>query len=123
MAQTQLQSGKADPNVAEVAAAWTEGFKGFLNSQGELVERLKQSSDWWIARWQSEAGLVSKLAANIGASRSFPETVMAWQQWTARCLETIAEDCQHMRDDYQSFVEMSARAVSNSWSSAQKNSA
>jgi len=45
MAQTQLQSGKADPNAAEVATAWTEGFKGFLNSQGELVERLKQSSD------------------------------------------------------------------------------
>ena len=121
MAQAWSRGGEADPKIMQ--ATWTEGFKGFLSAQGELVEKLKQSGDWWIARWQSEAGLASKLVANISASDSWPETAMAWQQWSARCVEMVAEDYQHVRDDYQSFVETSTRAIWSGWSSIPKGNA
>jgi hypothetical protein len=113
MVQAQLRDGKSGPDIA---ARWTEGFKGLLSAQEELAAKVKQSGDWWVAHWQSQADLVSKLAANIGSSRSLPETAMAWQQWAARCFEMLAEDCQHIRDDYQRFVEMSAHTIPNGWS-------
>src|SRR5262245_63937390 len=91
-AQAKLQNGKTGPKVAEVALGWSEGLKGFLGAQQELFEQLKEINDRWIIRWQSKARVASKLAANIGASRSLPETMMAWQQWTDRCVEMIAED-------------------------------
>ena len=121
MAQAMLETGKTDPKCGEVALGWNEGHKGLLSAQREIVEQLKQSSDWWITRWQSKASLISKLAANIGASRSLPETMMAWQQWTDHCVEMVAEDSQHIRDDYQRFIETSARALSNGWSPQKSN--
>jgi hypothetical protein len=39
MAQAWSRGGEADPKIMQ--ATWTEGFKGFLSAQEELVEKLK----------------------------------------------------------------------------------
>ena len=55
MAQAKLETGKTDLKFGEVAVGWNKGLKGFLGAQQEMVEQLKQSSDWWITRFVAKA--------------------------------------------------------------------
>jgi hypothetical protein len=90
VAKELLQGSKHDAkSPPEFAAIWTEVLKKFL-AQIEIIEKLTKSNEWWIGRCLSEANLASKLAANIGQSRSIPEAIRAWQEWSGRRFEMVA---------------------------------
>jgi hypothetical protein len=77
VAKELLQGSKGDAkSPPEFAAIWTEVLKKFL-AQIEIIEKLTKSNEWWIGRCLSEANLASKLAANVGQSRSIPEAITA----------------------------------------------
>ena len=113
MAKELLQGSKGDAkSPPEFAAIWTEVLKKFLNAQIEIIEKLTKSNEWWIGRCLSEANLASKLAANVGQSRSIPEAITAWQEWAGRRFEMMATDSKHFLDDYQRFAEIGAHTLS-----------
>jgi hypothetical protein len=67
----------------------------------------------WLARMQSEAVMTSEFVTKLAAARSFPETATVCQEWTNRCAELLAQDCQRLFADTKKVMEAGARVLAN----------
>jgi hypothetical protein len=86
----------------------------FVNTQTELLEKLQEMNGQWFNRAQSEANLASELASKLTAARSIPDAMTAYQEWTSRRFEMMAEDNKHLLADVQKFMEAATRLLPNS---------
>jgi hypothetical protein len=77
------------------------------------ARRLFLESRQWFDRAQSEANLASEFAFKLTAARSLPEVMAAYQKWTSRRFEMMAEDGKHLLADTQKFMEVGVRLLSN----------
>ena len=98
---------------SEFAAMGKERIEDFVNAQAELFENLQESSKQWLDRVKSETDLASELASKLTAARSIPDALTAYQQWTKRRFEMMAEDSKHLLADTQRLMETGARFLSN----------
>jgi cell wall assembly regulator SMI1 len=87
----------------------------FIDLQTEPLENLQETSRQWLDPAQSEATLASEFASKLTSVRSFPEAMVACQEWTTRRLEMMAEDGTHLLADTQKFMETGMRFMSNGW--------
>lgn len=122
MAQKESQGERVEKSSpfnlmpVELAAMGRKRVDEFLNAQTEFFDKLTETNRQWFDRVQSEAALSSELTSKLVAARSVPEAMAAWQEWSARRLEAMAEDGKHLFSDAQKFAETSVRLLSNGWS-------
>jgi hypothetical protein len=85
----------------------------FVNMQKNLLDRFQETHDHWCDRAQKETSLASEFASKLTASRSIPEAVAAYQEWTGQHFDLMAKDGMHLFDDAQKFVDTCTRFMSN----------
>ena len=85
--------------------------------QKELLNAYEQASRMWLARVKSEADFWSELAAKLAATRSAPEAMEAYRQYTAQRMQMAAEDGRRLFDDCQKIATKVNRSLSNGWPS------
>jgi hypothetical protein len=108
-------SSSSRPIPSELAAMGQKRIEEFADWQAELLKTLQETNRRWLDRTQSEASLASTLASKMTAARSLPEVMAAYQDWTSRRFEMMAEDGKQLLADAQRFMETSARFMSNGW--------
>jgi hypothetical protein len=124
MVQTDSQTGKSTRASApkfpltDFAEMSKQRLDATIAAQNELLDKLKEMNDAWLARVQSEAELGSELTNKLLAARSLPDAAAAWQEWATRRMNLLAEDGRRIVADGQKVVEASARLWSNGWSGA-----
>jgi Phasin protein len=84
-----------------------------VTMQKDLLERFQKTNHHWLDRAQTEANLCSEFASKLTASRSIPEAVAAYQEWTGHHLDLMAEDGMHAFKNAQTLVDVYARFLSN----------
>jgi hypothetical protein len=106
----------SSPNLlpAEFAEMGKKRVEDFVNVQTEFVEKLQEMNRQWFDRAQSEAKLASELASKLTAARSIPDAMAAYQEWTSRRFEMMAEDGKQLLADTQKFMEAATRLLPNS---------
>jgi len=120
MAQKESHAERTDnsssPNLipTEFAEVGKKRVEEFVNTQTELFEKLQEMNRQWFDRAQSEAKLASELASKLTAARSIPDALTAYQEWTSRRFEMMAEDNKHLLADVQKFMEAATRLLPNS---------
>lgn len=107
------KSSSPNPIPTEFAAMGKKRIDEFINIRKELFDRLRETNRQWFDRAQSEANLASEFASKLTAARSLPEAMAAYQEWTSRRFEMIAEDGKHLLADTQKFMEVGVRLLSN----------
>ncbi len=112
MAQKE-KSLSPNPMPTEFAEMGKKRVEEFVNAQTELVQKLQEMNRQWFDRAQSEANLASELASKLTAARSIPDAMAAYQQWTSRRFEMMAEDGKHLLADTQKLMEAAARLLPN----------
>ena len=85
----------------------------FVNIERDLLETFLETNRQWFDRAQAEANLASEFASKLTAARSLSEAMAAYQEWTSRQFEMMAEDGKHILADTQKFIETGARLLSN----------
>ena len=85
----------------------------FVNVQTELVQKLQEMNRQWFDRAQSEANLAPELASKLTAARAIPDAIAAYQEWTSRRFEMMAEDGKHLLADTQKLIEAATRLLPN----------
>ncbi len=98
------------PEFAEMGKKRVEEF---VNTQTELLEKLQEMNRQWFDRAQSEANLASELTSKLTAARSIPDAMAAYQEWTSRRFEMMAEDGKHLLADTHKFTEAATRLLPN----------
>ena len=68
-----------------------EGLESFATLQKHLFDNLGSTSSHRFDRARREPSLACTLASRLSAARSFPEAMTAYQDWTTRRFEMMAE--------------------------------
>ncbi len=92
-----------------------EPLKEFFRAQADFIGAIGTMNEQWYDRMQSEGKLASEFALNLAATRSIPDAVTAWQEWTTRWLGLVAADGMHFLDTTQKLVEASRQLQSKTW--------
>jgi hypothetical protein len=111
---------KTSPQLfpAGLAASGKKQFEDMISLQKELSEYLQEVNRNWLAHMRSEAALASQFATKLTATRSIPESASVCQEWTNRRMELFTEDSKRFLAETQRLMELSLRALSNSWKAA-----
>ena len=103
---------------AEFAEFAMKRFEEFANAYTEQFDNFQETNRQWLDRVKAEANLASESVSKLTAARSIPDATMtAYQEWSSRRLEMMAEDTKHIMDNTQKFVQTSARLLANGWRS------
>jgi anaerobic ribonucleoside-triphosphate reductase len=102
---------------AEFATAAMERFEEFAKAQTEQFNNFQETNRQWLDRVQAETNLASAFVSKLTAARSIPDAITAYQEWSSRRLEMMAEDTKHIMDNTQKFMQTSARLLANGWQS------
>ena len=102
---------------AEFAASAMKRFEEFAKAYTEQFDNFQETNRQWLDRVQAEANLASESVSKLTAARSIPDAMTAYQEWSSRRLEMMAEDTKHIMDNTQKFVQTSARLLANGWQS------
>jgi hypothetical protein len=108
------QSEKVPPPalmLREFTVSSKKGIEEFDDAKIAFLDQLQATNRQWLDRMQSEVDLASELASKLTAARSIAEAMTAYQQWTARQLEVMAEDLAGAK----SLLQTSARLLSDGW--------
>jgi hypothetical protein len=85
------------------------------NLQQELQGAYEQTSRAWLARMKSEMDLWSELGAKLGATRSIPEALQAYQETMTKRMEMAADDGQRLVTDGQEMAQKITRSLGKGW--------
>ena len=83
----------------EIAALGKKHIEELVNAQAEILEKVQETNQHWFDRLQSEANLASELASKLTTARSIPDAMTAYQEWSSRHIEMMAEDGKHLLAD------------------------
>jgi len=116
-ARANQQEKSSPPNFpfGDLAALGAKRADECLNVQTEFAKLFEEVNRQWVDRVQSEADLASNFAAKLTASRSIPDAMTAWQEWTSRRLGLMGEDGSRLLADTQKFAEAQRRLLSIGW--------
>lgn len=93
------ESSPSDLNPTEITALGAERSEEFVDVQTEFSNSLREKSQRWLNRVQSEANLTSEFLSKLTAAR----------------LEMMAEDGRDLLADTQKLMERNARGMFNGW--------
>jgi hypothetical protein len=84
--------------------------------QNEFAKTFEEMSRAVILRVRAEIELGVKLSQRLGAARSLPDVVSAYQEWLSDVMNARSEDARQFMINSQKFVTASTRLFSNGWS-------
>jgi hypothetical protein len=113
VARSAASTGKAE--FADVIATSKKQFDDLTATQADLLEKFFETNRQWLDRVQTEMSLVATFSIKLMGTRSFPEAMGTWQEWTHLRIEMLAEDTKHLMDDTQKFMLAGAHLPGNSW--------
>lgn len=112
MAENETKSDTAGtPNLIPPAVA-KKHLDDLVAAQTQQFEKLREMSQSWFDRMQSETALASELATKLTAARSVPEVATAYQEWATRHIEKAAEDAKRIFTDAQKLAESGTQFLS-----------
>lgn len=103
----------SNPMPIEFAEIGKQRIDEFVKMQAELLDKLQETNRQWMERAQSEVNLASEFASRLVASRSIPDAMIAYQEWTSRRFEIMAEDGKRFLANTQKLMETGTRLMSN----------
>ena len=118
MPQNDPQAEKSTPPdlfPASLAEAGTKRVEDVMSLQKQLVTYLQDVNRNWFEHVQSEAVMASEFGGKLAGARSMPDLVAAWQEWTNRRMELLAQDSRQVLNGTEKLVEAGARAFTNGW--------
>src|ERR1041385_4074004 len=80
--------------------------------QKEVFHLCERTSCHWMDRLKQEADFTAQLSQDLGACKSVPEMVAAYQNWLGQHMKLITADAESLMADSQKIVAASARMVS-----------
>ncbi|MGC2833589.1 MAG: hypothetical protein WA238_05230 [Methylocella sp.] len=111
------QSEKFSPFILAPAELATDAMKRLEVLTKAQAEQFRERNRQCLDRAQAEANLASEFVLKLAAARSIPGAVKAYQEWGSRRLEMVAEDTEHLMNDTQKFIQMSAQLLATGWQS------
>jgi hypothetical protein len=93
-----------------------------LQAQSEFFDMLQEMNRDWMAHATAEVMLGLKLSEKLGAARSVPDAIAAYQEWLKEEMGARAEDAQRLMSNGQKFMDTSSRLLSNGLSSSDPTS-
>jgi len=80
-----------------------------LRLQKEMIGLLSDISQDWFARASAEAELALRLPNRLGAARTVPEAVTAYQEWFGEWMSRCTEDSRRLFSDSEKIVDTGTR--------------
>lgn len=113
MRSHQSESSNAQKKIAE-----TEKKIDHANARQaqEFAKTFEEMTRSVMSRATAEIELGVKLTRRLGASRSLPDVVSAYQKWLGKEMNARSEDARQFMTDNQKFIATSTRLFSNGWS-------
>ena len=105
------QTEAVKETTAEAMAETKKRLEDFVTMQNDFFGKCQEANRYWLKRMQAEASLTSEFTAKLTAARSVPDAMAAYQSWASRRIEMMMEDTQHLWDDAQKFLPMSAKGL------------
>ena len=104
-----------DPAPPAIATMAKKRFEELAEIQSDLFEEIREASQNWLDRMQSEATLASDFSSKLTASQSIADTTTACQEWAKRRMELFTEDGQRLMANSQKFMDKATQFLSNGW--------
>lgn len=104
-----------NPAPPAIAAMAKKHFEELAEIQSDFLEEIREASQNWLDRMQSEATLASEFSSKLTASHSIADTTTACQEWAKLRMELFTEDGQRLMANSQKFMEKAAQFLSNGW--------
>jgi len=82
-------------------------------AQHEFAKTFEELSRAVMSRATAEIELGVKLTQKLGAARSFPDVVSAYQEWLSEAINSRSEDARRFMINSQNFIIASTRLFSN----------
>jgi len=84
-----------------------------LQVQSEFAKTFEEMSRAVVSRATAEIELGVKLTQKLGAARSLPDVVSAYQEWLGEEMNARSEDARQFMTSSQKFIAASTRLFSN----------
>jgi vacuolar-type H+-ATPase subunit E/Vma4 len=81
--------------------------------QDEFAKTFEELSRTVMSRATAEIELGVKLTQKLGAARSFPDVMSAYQEWLNEAMNARSEDARQFMTNSQKFITASTRLFSN----------
>jgi len=81
--------------------------------QDEFAKTIEEMSRAVMSRATAEIELGVKLTQRLGAARSLPDVVSAYQEWLSEAMNARSEDARQFMTNSQKFIAASTRLFSN----------
>jgi Phasin protein len=100
---------------ANLAEAGVKRVEDVVSLQKQLVTYLQDVNRNFLEHMQSEAAVASEFGGRLAGARSMPDVVAAWQEWTNRRMELLAQDGRQVLEETEKLMEAGARVFANGW--------
>ena len=87
-----------------------------LQAQNEFIKTFEEMSRAVMSRATAEIELSVGLTQRLSEAHSFPDVVLAYQEWLGKEMNARSEDARQFMTNSQKFIATSARLFSNGWS-------
>jgi hypothetical protein len=84
-----------------------------FQAQNEFAKTFEEMSRTVMSRATAEIELSVKLTQKLGAARSLPDVVSAYQEWLSDEMNARSEDARQFMTNSQKFITASTRLFSN----------
>ena len=85
-------------------------------AQDEFARIFEEMSRAVMSRATTEIELGVRLTQKLGAARSLPDVMSAYQEWLSDEMNARSEDARQFMTNSQKFITASTRLFSNGWS-------
>ena len=87
-----------------------------LQAQNEFIQTFEEMSRAVMSRATAEIELGVGLTQRLSEAHSFPDVVLAYQEWLGKEINARSEDARQFMTNSQKFIATSTRLFSNGWS-------
>jgi hypothetical protein len=104
MAQVDNSSVFPNMTLPEVSAVGKKSVEAFASMQKELFETVERCNREWVARLNEEAALTTDFVQKVTESRSIPEGMSAYWEWTTKQMELLTKQSQTIMENGHTFM-------------------
>lgn len=109
---TGNKSASTNPFLQGMGLFHAPNLGQFSEIQSALIEKAQEAGRHWLNRAQSETAMAAELASKLTGSRSFPEVLSAYQEWTGQHVKMATEDANYVLSTCHDLIETGGRMLS-----------
>jgi len=102
----------------QIAEAETKIGDAALQAQNEFLKTFEEMNREVMSRVAAEVEHCAKLSKKLSAARSFPDALVAYQEWLSEEMTACSEDARRLMNNGQKFMTASTRVFSSGWPGA-----